>query len=92
MKILHITPSDNGYEVVDLISNKIDKNNGFSLIKKDGVLFMSGGFKINDTPEIRAVLDAMPKDKQYEFIKSFKMDPWAKAYASEEDLPLEYNK
>lgn len=41
---------------------------------------MTGGFLINDTTEIRKILDSIPKDKQYEFIKYFKMDPFAKFY------------
>ena len=44
MKILHITPSTNGYEEAILISNAIDKTNNLILIEKDGKKFMTGGF------------------------------------------------
>ena len=84
MKILHITPSTKGYEEVTLLANRISKTNGFSAIEKDGEQFMTGGFLINDTPQIRAVLDAMPRDKQYEFVKEFKMEPFVRFYLEDE--------
>lgn len=84
MKILHITPSAKGYEEVTLLANRISKTNGFSAIEKNGEQFMSGGFLINDTPQIRAVLDAIPTDKQYDFVKEFKKDPFVKFYLEEE--------
>ena len=84
MKILHITPSTKGYEEVTLLANRISKTNGFSAIEKDGEQFMTGGFLINDTPQIRAVLDAIPKDKQYEFVKEFKMEPFVRLYLEDE--------
>ena len=80
MKILHITPSTNGYEEVTLLANRISKTNGFSAIEKNGKQFMTGGFLINDTPQIRAVLDAIPTDKQYDFVKEFKMEPFVRFY------------
>ena len=83
MKILHITPSSNGYEEVTLLANRISRKNGLASIEKDGGTHMTGGFLINDTPEIRTVLDTIDKDKQYEFVKSFKMDPFVKLYEEE---------
>jgi hypothetical protein len=80
MKILHITPATNGYEEVVLLANAINKTNNLSAIEKNGEQFMTGGFLINDTPKIRDVLDAIPKDQQYEFIKEFKMNPFVKFY------------
>jgi len=80
MKILHITPETNGYEEVELIANNIDRTNSLAAIKKDGVDYMTGGFLINGTPEIRAVLDSIPKEKQYGFVKDFKMTPFVKFY------------
>ena len=80
MKILHITPSTDGYEEVVLIANQFNRTNSLSVIEKGGEQFMTGGFIINDTPEIRKVLDAIPKENQYEFVKSFKMEPFAKFY------------
>lgn len=85
MKILHITPGSEGYEEVILIANRISRNNSMSLIEKnDGQRFMSGGFLINDTPQIRKVLDSIDKKDQYEFVQSFKMDPFVKYYEDEE--------
>jgi hypothetical protein len=80
MKILHITPSSNGYEEVELIANRISRKNHLALIRKDGQESMTGGHLINDTPRIRAILDSIPIDEQYEFVTSFKCDPFAKAY------------
>ncbi len=77
MKILHITPSTDGYEEVTLLANAIDKSNNLVAIEKNGEVYMSGGFIINDTPEIRRMLDTIDKSKQYEFVKSFKMNPFA---------------
>ena len=83
MQILHITPSSNGYEVVTLVANRISRTNSLAAIEKNGEPFMTGGFLLNDTPEIRAILDAMPREKQYDFVKSFKSDPFAKSYQYE---------
>ena len=80
MKILHITPSLNGYEEVNLIANRVNEKNSLGVIEKDGEVVMTGGFLINDTPEIRRVLDDIPTEDQYEFIKSFKLDPFVKFY------------
>ena len=82
-KILHITPNTKGYEEATLISNAIDDHNHLRGIEIKGKFFMTGGFIINDTPAIRKVLDAMPIEEQYEFIKSFKMDPWERQYLPE---------
>jgi len=80
MKILHITPSSNGYEEVTLLANQIDRTNSLSAIEKDGETYYTGGFILNDTPQIRAILDSIPDSEQYEFVKSFKMDPFVKFY------------
>lgn len=57
MKILHITPSSNRYEEVTLLANRYSCNNELVVIEKDGQKLITGGFLINDTPEIRKVLD-----------------------------------
>lgn len=80
MKVLHITPSSDGYEEVTLLANRVSKNNQLKLIKKDGVEYMTGGFILNSTPAIRDVLDRIPKEAQYEFVKQFKVDPFVKFY------------
>jgi hypothetical protein len=76
MKVLHITPSTNGYEEVELIANSISKTNNLAAIRKNGEVYYTGGFLINDTPQIRKVLDSIPVSDQYEFAKSFKMTPF----------------
>jgi hypothetical protein len=83
MNVLHITPATNGYELVTLLANKVSKTNGFAAIEKEGEQFMTGGFILNDTPEIRAALDAIPKENQYNFVKDFKMEPFVKLYLEE---------
>lgn len=83
MKILHITPSSNGYEEVILLANRMNRTNHMSVIEKDGERFFTGGYLINDTPEIRQMLDAIPKDQQYKFVHSFKQDPFVKPYYEE---------
>jgi len=84
MKILHITPSSNGYEEVTLLANRMSHKNHMAVIEKNGERFFTGGFLIKDTPEIRQVLDAIPKENQYKFVHSFKQDPFAKSYFEEE--------
>ena len=80
MKILHITPKTDGYEVVVLLANRVSPTNHMSVIEKDGEQFITGGMLITDTPKIREILDSMPIDEQYEFIKDFKITPFAKMY------------
>lgn len=80
MKVLHITPSTNGYEEVTLLANRISKTNKLSAIEKDGEEFMTGGLLIKDTPQIRAILDAIPKKKQYKLVADFKIEPFVKCY------------
>ena len=84
MKILHITPSSNGYEEVELLANRVSRKNQLALIFKDGQQFMTGGFLIKDTPQIRTILDAIPKENQYQFVSDFKVDPFAKFYQNED--------
>lgn len=83
MKILHITPSSNGYEEVILLANRMNRKNHMAVIEKDGQQFFTGGYLINDTPEIRRVLDAIPEQDQYRFIHSFKQDPFVRSYFEE---------
>jgi len=80
MKALHITPETNGYEEIELIANRVSRTNGLAVIEKNGEQFITGGFLIQDTPEIRIILDNTPKNKQYDLIKSIKNDPFAAFY------------
>jgi len=83
MKILHIAQNSKKYEEVTLLANQIDRTNSFHAIEKNGEQYYTGGFLINDTPQIRAILDAIPDSEQYEFVKSFKMDPFVKFYLND---------
>ena len=89
MKVIHIAENTDGYEIVTLLANRISRKNSMSLIEVDGVINMTGGFILHDTPEIREILDAIPNDKQYRFVMSFKVEPWVRSYADEPygDLP-----
>jgi hypothetical protein len=80
LKILHIAQNTNGYEEVTLLANRCDEKNSLSVIEKNGEVFMTGGFLIQDTPAIRKVLDTIPRNEQYEFIKAIKVDPFAQFY------------
>lgn len=80
MQVLHITPETNGYEVVTLLANRVSRNNSLAMILIDGVRFMTGGYILNDTPQIRSALDALPKDQQYGFVQAFKQKAYAKSY------------
>ena len=84
MKILHITPKTDGYEIVELLANRVSPTNHMSVIEKDGEQFITGGMFITNTPKIRAILDSIPIDEQYEFIKDFKITPFAKMYFEED--------
>ena len=85
MKILHIAQNSNGYEEVILLANKYSRKNSMAVIEKDGKTLFTGGFLINNTPDIRKVLDSIDKSKQYEFIKDFKQNPFVKFYYTDED-------
>ncbi len=80
MKILHLTPSTNGYEEAILISNRVSKTNWLAVIEKDGKQFITGGLFMPDLPIIREALDRIPKNEQYTFAVLFKVDPFVKDY------------
>jgi hypothetical protein len=86
MRILHIAQNSNGFEEVTLISNRISRKNGLALIEKNGQRFMIGGFLINDTPQIRQVLNNIPREEQYSFVNDFKIEPFAKLYSDENEV------
>lgn len=84
IEILHITPSSNGYQKVKLLANRLNKTISLAVIEINGVPYMTGGYLINDTPEIRKILDNISPEGQYEFVKSFKNEPFASFYYEEE--------
>lgn len=83
MQVLHITPKSNGYEVVTLVANAINKKNSLSAIMKNGEMLWTGGIILNDTPNIRHILDHIHVDKQYDFVREFKEVPFVKSYLEE---------
>lgn len=80
MKILHITPSSNGYEQVTLLANRHSQKNHLAVIEKNGEQFITGGFLIEDNYINRKCLDKVTKEKQYDFIKSLRQEPFVKSY------------
>jgi len=86
MKVLHITENSDGYEEVILLANKYSRLNSLAVIVKDNKTLLTGGFLINDTPEIRKVLDSIDKSKQYEFVKNFKTNPFVKFYYTDYEM------
>lgn len=83
MKVLHITPSTDGYEEVTLVANRINKKNHLAAIDVGGEVHMTGGFIIQDNPDNRRILDSIPNDKMYEVVKGFMMEPFVKSYLEE---------
>ena len=84
MEVLHITPSTNGYEIVELIANKYNSKISLSVINTNEGIRMTGGFILENTHIIRSVLDSIPKKEQYNFIKSFRNIPFVKEYYEED--------
>jgi hypothetical protein len=82
MKILHIAPNTNGYEEVILVANRCSTKIHLAVILRENKKCLTGGYLLNNTPEIRVILDKISLDKQYDFVKSFKSTPFVKLYAS----------
>jgi hypothetical protein len=80
MNVIHITPNTDGYEIVELIANNVNKTNSLAVIKKDGTLYYTGGIILNDDPIVRKILDPLPKNEQYAVASMFKYTPFVKAY------------
>jgi hypothetical protein len=76
MKVLHITPTTDGYEEVTLLKSRISKTNGFALIEKDGEQFMTGGFLLVDNIVNRTALKRVIKELHYSFIQSLREVPY----------------
>lgn len=79
MKVYHVTPSSDGVEIVDLISLYVDETNRLSVIEVDGVEHMTGGIIVPITPRIKVVLDTIPKEEHYEFLKDLRNTPYDKS-------------
>ena len=76
MNVYHVTPSTDGVEIVRLVSLYVDEKNGLSVIEKDGIEYMTGGIMVPITPIIKVVLDSIPKEEHYEFLKDIRSTPW----------------
>jgi len=85
MKVLHIAQNTPRYEVVELLANRVNRNNSLSVIRgEDGQTSYTGGYILEDTPVIRDILDKIPPEEQYEFVQTWRTEPFAKFYYEEE--------
>ncbi len=78
MKILHLTPSTNGYEEAVLLRSHYSENNQMALIEVNGEQFITGGFLLIDNGFNRTLLDDTPPDFQYDLIRSLREKPYVK--------------
>ena len=76
MNVYHVTPSTDGVEIVRLVSLYVDEKNRLSVIEKDGIEYMTGGIMVPITPRIKVVLDSIPKEEHYEFLKDLRNTPY----------------
>jgi hypothetical protein len=67
MKVLHITPSSNGYQEVELLANRYNEKNSLAVIKINDKINITGGMLFSDTRFIREVLGMIPREDQYKF-------------------------
>jgi hypothetical protein len=85
MKVIHIAQNTDGYEKVTLLANRVSRNNSLIAIQGEGEeVSYSGGFILEDDPEIERLLNAFPKEMQYDFVKKLKSEPFAKMYLEED--------
>lgn len=80
---IHVASNNDGYEVVELLANRVNVKNTLSVIKKDGEIFMTGGFIFENNDEIKKLFDTKPIEQHYEFAKLLRSVPFA---ASSYDL------
>ena len=76
MNVYHVTPSTDGVEIVRLVSLYVDEKNRLSVIEKGGIECMTGGIMIPITPRIKVVMDSIPKEEHYEFLKDLRNTHW----------------
>lgn len=88
MKVLHLTPSSNGYEEVTLLANRYSRTNSMAVIEKDGEQFLSGGFIIENNDMNREFLDSIAIEKQYAYMSSLRQKPYVKSFFTENDKPI----
>lgn len=83
MEVLHLTPSINGYEIVELIANRVDRNNHLAVIQKNGELHMTGGLLLPNDEQIKSFLSQIAPEDQYNFVWKMKNTPFVKSYLDE---------
>jgi hypothetical protein len=79
IRVLHITPSSNGYEEVWLLANRVTRRNHLAVIEDDkGEVSYTGGIILD--LKVKPVLDMLEGEEQYEFIQGFRKTPFVKDY------------
>lgn len=72
-----------GYQEYLLAANKISPNNGFHLVvNKNGEPEIGGAMIIQDTEDVRNILDNVPKSKQYDVMIQLRHPEYAQLYWS----------
>lgn len=85
MRVLHVSSNSGGYEQVKLLANRVNRTNHLSVVQKEnGEVYWTGGFLFPDTPGVRALFDARPKEEHYAFASLLKVDPFEKDYYEED--------
>ncbi len=85
MKVLHITPNSNGYEVVELLANRYSRKNQLAVIKNDkGEELCTGGIILTNSNKIKSILDTIPRSEQYNWVREFRITPFVKFYFDED--------
>ena len=98
MKVIHIAENTNGYEIVTLLAHRFNRKNQLHVIEVEvegkPVVMMTGGYLIQNKPEIIALLNTVPKGMQYKFINDLRTIPYVKTYYQdgfEEEMNLPLN-
>jgi len=94
MNVIHITPSmsETGYEIVELLANRYSRTNSMAVIKnKNGEILFTCGYILENTPIITNILDTISPSEQYNFIQTFKTEPFVQSYYEEPVPPITNN-
>jgi len=83
MKVLHITLITDGYEEVELIANAVSPTNSLAVISIDEALYFTGGIILQDTPDIRILLNSIEKQYLYRTMLQVMTKPYIKQYYKE---------
>jgi len=80
MKVIHIRNNNLGYEIVKLIANSVSRKNKHKVIEKNGNAYFTKGFILANTESIKKILDSLEKTEQYNFVKTFREEPFVSMY------------